>query len=582
MDKKKRKGFTLIELLAVIVILGVVVSVILVVFVGSKDKATDKITFITEENILKSSSYYTDEYSSNLVWSNSNNNEEKACIPVKELVKKGYFKEQEIKDGGYYNKSVLVTKNNEMVNDYKFKDETNCGIVDNSVALNLNGDNPLKVKYGEEYDLWSDVSITGNNSSIDEKIITINNSNITNTKSLKVGMHEAHYSVTTYGGASATMDRNVEIIDDVAPTIEFTSPIVKSLGEDFSLMDNVNYSDNALYNDGDAIDESSKKITLDCVDINNTKSLKIGNYKIKYEVKDRSGNETIKYRDVNIINNKWDFKYVGYEEEFVAPEDGYYYIDAEGASSSAIIPYANGGEVTGYIYLNKGEKVIVNVGGSNGYNGGGKTTYDGKDYYGGGATTLRKENKYLFTAAGAGYVGHYCIFTSTSNLGDDGLFKYNPDVSNCVPYGMDKATGGSGDGTGGSNQGNGSGGNGTNGGGGSLSFGVYSETKACTAVELVTEEDKSICVIPTYKKICTDIPGVNKICYPVANGCSEYFKMTKVVCTSYFYDKTKTDDAGSGGSNSVDNSVKNYNLINGGGPIGNGRLSIKFVGDSYE
>lgn len=582
-DKKKRRGFTLIELLAVIVVLGVVISIVIVVFSGSKDEAKVKLATVNKENILKSSAYYTDEYSSTLVWSDSGS-DTKACIPVKELINKGYFKEPEVEASGYLNNSVLVTKSENKVNNYEFSTDTNCGIVDTSVDLVLKGDNPLIKEYGTDYDLWSDVDIVLSNSMVEVKSISIDNSECNNTKSLEVGEYVAHYSVTTYGGASKTLDRNVKIVDTKAPVISFVTPIVKGVGEDFALDSDVTYEDEAKYKDGEAIVSDSKRITLDGTDIANTKGLKVGNYVIRYEVSDRSGNIASRDREVSIITSKWEFDYVGYEEEFVAPMDGYYYVDAKGASNLYRYIYTvSGGEVTGYIYLNKGDKLVVNVGGSNGYNGGGRTDYDGSSYYGGGATTLRSGSKNLITAAGAGHQGIFCAYDSQYEPITNGGGKYNFNIiaNTCVPYNYERSIGGSGDGTGGSDQGNGAGGNGTNGGGGSLSIGDMNVSKACTKYEY-KENIQKYCV--AYGETCTKIPGMAPICYLDPNKCTQYteIKTTTPVCIQYTYTGHSISESGSGGANKVDSSVKNANMINGGGYSNDGHLSIKFVGDSYE
>lgn len=581
-DKKKRKGFTLIELLAVIVVLGVVISIVIVVFSGSKDEAKVKLATVNKENILKSSAYYTDEYSSTLVWSNSGS-DTKACIPVKELINKGYFKEPEVEASGYLNNSVLVTKSENKVNDYEFSTDTNCGIVDTSVDLVLKGDNPLIKEYGTDYDLWSDVDIVLSNSMVEVKSISIDNSECNNTKSLEVGEYVAHYSVTTYGGASKTLDRNVKIVDTKAPVISFVTPIVKGVGEDFALDSDVTYEDEAKYKDGDAIVSDSKRITLDGTDIANTKGLKVGNYVIRYEVSDRSGNVASRDREVSIITSKWEFDYVGYEEEFVAPMDGYYYVDAKGAGADSILGQMSG-EVTGYIYLKKGEKLKVNVGGNNGYNGGGVTKVDNFTYNGGGATTLVKDGKTLFTAAGAGRIGLFCHTQhTTTTSGDSFVPSFSPIDGACIPVYDDKAIGGAGNGEGGSDLGNGRGGNGTNGGGGGPGIAVSDVSKTCTKLETRTEykEMQGGCI--EFDQSCITVMG-KTTCFPA--GCKKYavIQIPNIVqtCLEYLTIIRRTDDAGSGGANKVDSSVKNANMINGGGSFMDGHLSIKFVGDSYE
>ena len=582
-DKKKRKGFTLIELLAVIVVLGVVISIVIVVFSGSKDEAKVKLATVNKENILKSSSYYTDEYNSTLVWSNSGN-DKMACIPVKELINKGYFKEPEVEASGYLNSSVLVKENEKMVNSYEFSTDTNCGIVDTSVDLVLKGDNPLIKEYGTDYDLWSDVDIVLSNSMVEEKSISIDNGECDNTKSLSVGEYVVHYSVTTYGGASKTLDRNVRIVDTKAPVISFVTPIVKGVGEDFSLNSDVTYEDEAKYKDGGAIVSDSKRITLNGEEIANTKGLKVGNYVIRYEVSDRSGNVASRDREVSIITSKWEFDYVGYEEEFVAPTDGYYYVDAKGAQSDYIAD-KGGGEITGYIYLNKGEKLKVNVGGNNGYNGGGITSYDGYTANGGGATTLKKGSETLITAGGGGRSGVYCFmtYTSTTPSSNTDFWSYSGDGNaTCFISPDDKATGGSGNGSGGANLGYGAGGNGTNGGGGAPGFAPTEVSNVCTNMKTETTytEIQGACLVQD--TTCFTIMG-KTTCYP--SGCKKYeiIKVPNVknTCLEYTIMRQRKDDAGSGGANSVSSSVKNYNLINGS-VLGKGHLSIKFVGDSYE
>lgn len=88
------------------------------------------------------------------------------------------------------------------------------------------------------------------------------------------------------------------------------------------------------------------------------------------------------------------YDYIASNQVFTAKYDGYYKVDSYGARGE------NGGVgafASGIIYLNKGESLIINTGGTYGYNGGGSGLHSG-----GGATTIRKNNTILIAAAGGG------------------------------------------------------------------------------------------------------------------------------------------------------------------------------------
>ena len=90
-------------------------------------------------------------------------------------------------------------------------------------------------------------------------------------------------------------------------------------------------------------------------------------------------------------NSIEEFNYTGGYQEWEAPLNGYYNIEAWGASGgdSTYSTGGNGGYTSGKIYLEQGKKLYIYVGGSaasGGYNGGSdNTTYAG----GGGATDIR-------------------------------------------------------------------------------------------------------------------------------------------------------------------------------------------------
>ncbi len=89
------------------------------------------------------------------------------------------------------------------------------------------------------------------------------------------------------------------------------------------------------------------------------------------------------------------FSFVGAEETFYAPKAGYYSIESYGAQGNGT--GGKGGKVYGEIYLDSVESLSINVGGINGYNGGGTGLYSG-----GGASTVKYNNEIIATAAGGG------------------------------------------------------------------------------------------------------------------------------------------------------------------------------------
>lgn len=105
------------------------------------------------------------------------------------------------------------------------------------------------------------------------------------------------------------------------------------------------------------------------------------------------------------------FAYNGSYHEFVAPYNGYYYIELNGANGGNSITTTGGfgANTTGYVYLNKSDKLYIYVGEkgvislssatltSGGYNGGGSAIYNGGS--GGGATDIRYFGDYTPTSA---------------------------------------------------------------------------------------------------------------------------------------------------------------------------------------
>jgi len=96
-----------------------------------------------------------------------------------------------------------------------------------------------------------------------------------------------------------------------------------------------------------------------------------------------------------------EFDYTGRVMQYTVPYSGNYILNAYGGQGGRIENKngGKGGAVRGTLYLDAGEKLTIEVGGKNGYNGGG----DGDPYAnGGGATTIESNKKGMLLIAGGG------------------------------------------------------------------------------------------------------------------------------------------------------------------------------------
>ena len=97
----------------------------------------------------------------------------------------------------------------------------------------------------------------------------------------------------------------------------------------------------------------------------------------------------------------YDFVYTGTAQEWVAPTDGVYLFEVWGASGGyrGGNNAGKGGYTKGNVYLKKGDRFYVYVGGSGqthkGFNGGGSR--DGFSHYGGGASDIRFNTDSLYS-----------------------------------------------------------------------------------------------------------------------------------------------------------------------------------------
>ncbi|MDR0658442.1 MAG: fimbrillin family protein [Mediterranea sp.] len=106
-----------------------------------------------------------------------------------------------------------------------------------------------------------------------------------------------------------------------------------------------------------------------------------------------------KYGLIAESTTKWDFSYTGNQQTFTAPADGYYKLEAWGASGGSNYNSTykgSGGYTKGVIYLKKDQKLYVYVGqydntksGTATFNGGGSVLANTNSGLGGGATDFR-------------------------------------------------------------------------------------------------------------------------------------------------------------------------------------------------
>lgn len=95
------------------------------------------------------------------------------------------------------------------------------------------------------------------------------------------------------------------------------------------------------------------------------------------------------------------WNYTGTVRTWTVPLSGFYTLTAEGArgGSWGSARGGAGGRVTGRFWLSAGERLTVQAGGTDGYNGGGTATMYGS---GGGCTTVTSDRKGLLLTAGGG------------------------------------------------------------------------------------------------------------------------------------------------------------------------------------
>ena len=115
---RNRKGFTLIELIATIAIISILSVIAVFTFGKIREHSEDKANYVSREAIMKSAVSYADEYyNDSKYWvTDENNDEETFCVPILDLVNKGFLKQDDIQNissnfilltRGYSNKTII-------------------------------------------------------------------------------------------------------------------------------------------------------------------------------------------------------------------------------------------------------------------------------------------------------------------------------------------------------------------------------------------------------------------------------------------------------------------------------------------
>ena len=534
-NKKGLKGFTLIELLATIVVLALVMGISIFVAINILGNSKEKSYQVTINNIKDKGNDYLIENSDKLIYILKDENREYQCVSVENLI-----------DLGYFDENILKSKINDDVNVSK---EHYIYLERNKDTKNVELIEYVSDKSSEYFDLCSSkisevnsavtISILPNGFST-YKDITIRYS-LKNYLDSSKYIYEYSYSkpdvvevlsdsgdvkkirVTDNGEIKAWIsgikDSEVsqEIIDiDKEPPIIKLSDITKIYGVSFDLYEGVTITDNS----GEV---ASKKIYLGDTEITSYKELSIGDNVVTYKAVDKFGYEKEEVRKIKIVVASQEFDYKEEDQIYVVLANGTYIIEAYGAQGG------NSGGLGGYVkaevLLNAGDKLVINTGGVNGYNGGGGYKTSGYNP-GGGATTVRYNNSYIVIAGGGGAKG---------NEGTPGA-------------------GGTGNGAGGEAPKNGKAGlSGTNGGGGSNS---NNSSYSCNCVTKQCLSSRCHC---------------GNLSYSCIWQCDYWYTDCGTSCSTC----TGKGKSGSGGSNKVVSPAKSVSTISGN-RTGNGYAKVSY------
>ena len=181
--------------------------------------------------------------------------------------------------------SVFVLNKSLNQNTFKKQENVVYANINDNIEFKLNNPEYNTINVNEEYkELGAQILVDGIDKSNEIKI----DSSDLNTK--KPGTYHVIYTYTINMNQIKTLYRTINVVDTEAP-------ILKLLGENvYTMLVNDTYQEPGII-----VTDNSNEDLLDKVQIENNINSNIpGTYQVKYTVRDSSGNETIKYRTVQV------------------------------------------------------------------------------------------------------------------------------------------------------------------------------------------------------------------------------------------------------------------------------------------
>jgi|GEM_PF-2401158 len=164
----------------------------------------------------------------------------------------------------------------------------NVNVIDTvAPVITLTGANPLQHEVGTIYTDPGATAFDAGDGDVTGDIIVDGS-----VDSSKVGSYTLTYSVTDAAGNEATMTRNVDVIDTVAPVITLTG--ANSLQHEVG----TTFTDQGAT----ALDTGDGDVTSDIMVSGIVDSSRVGNYILTYSVTDAAGNVGTETRTVNVID----------------------------------------------------------------------------------------------------------------------------------------------------------------------------------------------------------------------------------------------------------------------------------------